>query len=142
VQVSALAPTGAKGLAGRTATAALRTLDDSLLTLFSREPLTGLRGGRMQGTTSEFTLSNVIFVPGVVVNGTVDWENGVAHLQVSGKGARGALHVVRGVGVTGKLGGVRVHAGAAAARMGASLGELRPRLGAPLAAVFAPRLTL
>ncbi|MDX6516315.1 MAG: hypothetical protein QOH73_1981, partial [Gaiellaceae bacterium] len=98
-RLAALRPTGAKGLAGRTATAALATLDDSLLTLFSRETLTGLRGGTMRGTTSDFTLSNVVFVPGVVVSGSVDWESGMAQLRVSGKGARGSLQVVRGVGV-------------------------------------------
>jgi hypothetical protein len=141
-RLSALAPTGAKGLAGRTTTAVLRTLDDSLLTLFSRGTLTGLRGGKMQGTTTQFTLNKVVFVPGVVVDGSVDWESGTAQLRVSGTGARGTLAVMRGVGVTGRLGGVKVHAGAAAARMGARLGALRTRAAAPLASFFAPRLDL
>jgi pimeloyl-ACP methyl ester carboxylesterase len=141
-KLAALPPTGAKGLAGRTATAALRTLDDSLLTLFSRGPLTGLRGGTMQGTPSEFTLKKVVYVPGVVVDGSVDWESGTATLRISGSGARGSLSIVRGIGVTGRLAGAKVAAGAAAARMGGSLAGLPARRTAPLASLFAPRFDL
>jgi pimeloyl-ACP methyl ester carboxylesterase len=119
--LAALRPTGAKGLAGRTTTAALDTVRDSLLTLFSRESLTGLRGGLLHGTTSDYTLDHVVFVPGVVVSGSVDWESGVAQLQLTGKGAKGTLRIERGVGVTGKLGGVRIHAGAASANVGGQL---------------------
>jgi pimeloyl-ACP methyl ester carboxylesterase len=140
--LAALRPTGAKGLAGRTATAALDTLRDSLLTLFSRGTLTGLRGGLMHGTTSDYTLSKVVFVPGVRVSGSVDWESGVARLQVTGAGAHGTLSVVRGVGVTGRLGGVAIHGGAAATRLGARLAPLRSARDTALAAFFGPRLPL
>jgi len=142
VSLAALPATGAKGLAGKTATAALRTVQDTLLTLFSRGTLTGLRGGLLRGTTSEYTLSNVVFVPGVVVSGTVDWESGTAQLRVTGKGAHGTLSVVRGVGVAGKLGGKPIHAGAAAVRFETRLSTLSSPRGLTFATLRTPSLAL
>jgi hypothetical protein len=140
--VAALPATGAKGLPGKTATAALRTVQDTLLTLFSRGTLTGLRGGVLHGTTSEYTLSNVVFVPGVIVNGTVDWESGTAHLRVTGKAAHGSLSIERGVGVTGTLGGKPIRAGAAAVRFGTRLSTLTSARGLTFATLRAPSLAL
>jgi hypothetical protein len=140
--LAGLPATGAKGLPGKTVTAALRTVQDTLLTLFSRGTLTGLRGGLLHGTTSEYTLSNVVFVPGVVVDGTVDWESGTAQLRLTGKGAHGTLSVVRGVGVSGTLGGKRIHAGAAAVRFGTRLPALSSVRGLTLAALRPPSLAL
>src|SRR4051794_25748249 len=142
VSLAALPATGAKGLAGKTATAALRTVQDTLLTLFSRGTLTGLRGGLLRGTTSEYTLSNVVFIPGVVVNGTVDWESGTAQLRVTGKGAHGTLSFVRGVGVAGKLGGKPIHAGAAAVRFETRLSTLSSPRGLTFATLSTPSLAL
>src|SRR5204862_8036169 len=83
--VAQLRTTGAAGLPGKSVTAVLRTLDDTLLSAFSRGSLTGLRGGTFAGTTSDFTLDRVVFVPGVVVSGRVDWTSGLASLTVRGK---------------------------------------------------------
>jgi pimeloyl-ACP methyl ester carboxylesterase len=140
--LAALPATGAKGLPGKTATAALRTVQDTLLTIFSRETLTGLRGGLIRGTTSEYTLSNVVFVPGVVVNGTVDWESGTAQLRIGGKGAHGTLSVVRGVGVSGRLGGKAIQAGAASVRFGTRLAAAPSARGLTLATLRTPSLAL
>jgi pimeloyl-ACP methyl ester carboxylesterase len=140
--LAAVSATGAKGLPGKTATAALRTVQDTLLTLFSRGTLTGLRGGLIHGTTSEYTLSNVVFVPGVVVNGTVDWESGTAKLRLTGRGAHGTLNVVRGVGVSGRLGGKAIHAGAGAVRFGTRLSAVSSTRGLAFATLRTPSLAL
>ena len=98
-----LHPAAARGKAGRTVTAAARTVfdvleqaADSLLT----DPLGIIRGGGLRGgwyheTTNAIVLHNVTYVEGVRVSGLLT-EGGNARLVVSGpSAARGRLRLVR-----------------------------------------------
>jgi pimeloyl-ACP methyl ester carboxylesterase len=105
-------PAGASGKRGRTISAAALTVfdvleqsADSLLT----NPLGLIRGGGLRGghyfeTRTTIALRNVVYVPGVRLNGHIG-EGGTARLTISGgNAAHGHLHF-RGGRVTGALGG-------------------------------------
>jgi pimeloyl-ACP methyl ester carboxylesterase len=107
-----LAPAAASGKRGRTVTAAALTIfdvleqsADSLLT----NPLGlirggGLRGGRFFETRTTIRLRDVVFVPGVRINGDIG-EGGIATVTIGGgNGSPGQLRF-RGRRVSGVLGG-------------------------------------
>ncbi|HYZ27929.1 MAG TPA: alpha/beta fold hydrolase [Thermoleophilaceae bacterium] len=108
-------PAATRGRRGRTVSAAARTVfdvleqsADSLLT----DPLGlirggGLRGGRYFETRSTIELRNVVYIPGVRVNGAVT-EGGAARLTISGRKATHGHLRIRGGRVSGVLGGRRV----------------------------------
>lgn len=97
------------GERGRTLAAALGTLSDVTMSALSMVgPPSGLRSGFFSGPPNRVRLRDVVYVPGVQVNGTANLLNGVARVSVSGKASRGSLTVRRGKKttlVTGKLGG-------------------------------------
>jgi pimeloyl-ACP methyl ester carboxylesterase len=105
-------PAGVSGKRGRTISAAALTVfdvleqsADSLLT----NPLGlirggGLRGGRYFETRTTIALSNVVYVPGVRLNGHIG-EGGTARLTISGGHAAHGHLRFRGGRVTGVLGG-------------------------------------
>ena len=110
-----LEPAVTRGKRGRTVSAAARTVydvleqsADSLLT----NPLGLIRGGGLRGghyfeTRRTIELRNVVYVPGVRVNGAV-LEGGRAVLKISGrKAAHGHLRL-RGDRISGVLAGRRV----------------------------------
>jgi pimeloyl-ACP methyl ester carboxylesterase len=110
-----LKPAAAKGKAGRTVTAAALTvfdvLEQSADSLLSN-PLGqirggGLRGGRYFETRTTIAIRNVVYVPGVRVNGAVTEGGGATMTTSGGNAARGHLRF-RGNHVTGVLGGSRI----------------------------------
>jgi pimeloyl-ACP methyl ester carboxylesterase len=111
-----LKPVAAAGKRGRTVNAAARTiydvLEQSADSLFTN-PLGlirggGLRGGRYLETRSSIELRDVVFVPGVRVNGQIT-NGGAANLRLSGgRASRGQISI-RGRRGTGVLGGKRVN---------------------------------
>jgi pimeloyl-ACP methyl ester carboxylesterase len=112
---------GVPGLAGKTLRAALETVLDVRYTTYSRGDKVGLRGGtftvtstattvlgRPIGIADKATLRRIVYVPGVVVGGTVDVQTGTGKITVSGAGARGRLTIAKGR-VTGQLGSAQVN---------------------------------
>jgi pimeloyl-ACP methyl ester carboxylesterase len=110
-----LKPSAAHGRTGRTVSAAALTvfdvLEQSADSLLS-DPLGlirggGLRGGRYYETRNSIALRNVIYIPGVIVSGSLTARGAVA-LKIRGaKAADGHLRIRAGH-VTGVLGGRRV----------------------------------
>jgi pimeloyl-ACP methyl ester carboxylesterase len=104
---------GTDGVPGRTVAAIRLTLDDVRRFGFFVERGGGLRGGRFAQGEDSLRLSNVVFVPGVLVSGTLslgteeaEW---VGTLRVSGDAAAdGELTIRRDGSVTGVLDGQRV----------------------------------
>jgi pimeloyl-ACP methyl ester carboxylesterase len=110
--------TGGAGKVGRTVTAAIRTAADMRRQVIGdlleagRLPkrLGGLRGGRATVTSGgTLALTNVVYVPGVLVSGTVPLDSSAPQiLRVNGaKGAHGDLTVTP-ARITGRLGGRRI----------------------------------
>jgi pimeloyl-ACP methyl ester carboxylesterase len=106
--IGAVPEVGVPGLRGRTIGSALLTLNDIVYTVLSIEYPVGLRGGTLSGSVSDLRLDDVVYVPGVVLNGRVDLINGIADLVLSGKGAHGRLEIVAGVSVEGALDGMKI----------------------------------
>jgi hypothetical protein len=138
---------GTTGVAGRTARAALQTLEDGLGhvggELLSDEGarMGGLRGGRVLFSAEEgVRLDRVVYVPGVEVSARVNFlrllEEGSVSLRVGGPAAaRGALTIGFDNRVRGRLGGRRIDV-----RLPATFTALAAE-GAPRpAASFAQRL--
>jgi pimeloyl-ACP methyl ester carboxylesterase len=110
-----LKPAAAHGKNGRTVSAAALTVfdvleqsADSLLT----NPLGlirggGLRGGRFYETRNSIELRDVVYVPGVRVNGFISDGGGATVTLTGAKAAHGSLRF-RGSRVSGVLGGHRV----------------------------------
>jgi len=96
-------PTGVPGDRGRTLQAVLLTLNDvkyswaaaasRLATTSGSVAVGGLRGGRVRGSLHRLKLSGVVYVPGVVVNGTFDAGAATARIAVTGRGSRGAVRL-------------------------------------------------
>jgi pimeloyl-ACP methyl ester carboxylesterase len=110
--------TGGANKVGRTVTAAIRTAGDMRRQVIGdlieagRLPtrLGGLRGGHaVVSTGGVLTLTNVVYVPGVLVSGTVPLDATAAQrLRVTGaKGAHGSLTITPAQ-ISGRLGGKRV----------------------------------
>jgi len=117
--------TGGRGKIGRTVTAALRTAVDMRRQVIGdlleagRLPrrVGGLRGGRATvGLSGRLTLSDVVYVPGVQVSGTVPMDVADAQvLRIGGrKAARGNLTITPS-SITGRLDGRPVNVGAGSA---------------------------
>lgn len=115
--VRALTPSrGVAGRPGRTLRALSLTLDDAVRSVriaALQAPsdvrilrVGGLRGGRLVATQTGLVLDRVVYVPGVVVSGTVRKE--VTTLTASGRDAAGGTITVSGGRVTGVLGGVTI----------------------------------
>jgi pimeloyl-ACP methyl ester carboxylesterase len=107
-----LKPATTSGKRGRTVSAAALTMfdvleqsADSLLSdPFGLIRGGGLRGGRFFETRTTIALRNVVYIPGVRVNGAIT-EGGGANLAIAGsKASRGHLRF-RGARVSGVLGG-------------------------------------
>jgi pimeloyl-ACP methyl ester carboxylesterase len=121
---------GVKGKRGKTVAGVAATLTDStrqaLSFALSGTPIRvgGLRGGRMAGslvgTVLTLHLNKLIYVPGVVVSGTISVDFGsnappVAHVTVSGHAASKGSLTFNGGRFAGKLDNHRVHSRAKAA---------------------------
>ena len=94
-----------RGVRGRTIGAVLGTLSDVTATALDGSS-TGLRGGVFSGSLFKLRLSKLVYVPGVIVNGTYNVVTGAATVTVSGSGSRGQLSIRRGktyTTVKGKL---------------------------------------
>jgi pimeloyl-ACP methyl ester carboxylesterase len=123
-----LRPTGRSGRIGQTITAALITaldmrrqvIGDALEAGRLPSRAGGLRGGRVLVRNNTLTLSNVIYVPGVRVSGTVPLGNGRQVLRLRGpKGARGRI-TVSATSISGRLDGRRIAITARSAAAGSS----------------------
>lgn len=103
---------GLSGAPGRTAAAVLATLDDVKYVYAAASTSEGvpsiaaggLRAGRFSGTLRRVRLDRVVYVPGVVVSGTYDIQEGTASVKITGLGARGTLRLTRSR-LTGRLDG-------------------------------------
>lgn len=96
VSLAKVKPVRLKGIRGRTLGAVLGTLSDVTMTELSGSgPTAGLRGGYFSGSVANLRLRKVVYVPDVVVSGSLNLVNGLAKLRVSGKGARGTLVIHR-----------------------------------------------
>jgi hypothetical protein len=101
-------------IAGRVATAAAMTIED----LFGQTSLSGggLRGGSWAQGPRGFVLHGMLDVPGVTLSGSIRLGNSIGaitgHLSVRGRLA-GEL-TLRGLTLSGRVGGARVHARLAA----------------------------
>jgi hypothetical protein len=113
-----LQATGRTGKVGRTVTAAIRTAADMRRQVIGdlleagRLPkrLGGLRGGRATvSPRGTLTLTNVVYVTGVLVSGTVPLDSTAAQtLRITGdKGAHGSLTITP-ARITGRVGGRRI----------------------------------
>ena len=74
-------------------------------------PTAGLRGGYFRGSVASLRLRKIVYVPGVVVNGSLNLVSGLAKVTVRGKAARGKLVIRRGKKITsvkGTLDGKRL----------------------------------
>jgi pimeloyl-ACP methyl ester carboxylesterase len=101
-------PVRLKGVRGRTIGAVLGTLSDVTTTALSGSNNTGLRGGVFSGSLFKLRLRKLVYVPGVVVNGTYNVVTGIGTVTITGVGSRGKLSVRRGkkyTSVRGTLGG-------------------------------------
>ena len=90
---------------GRTIGAVLGTLSDVTASELDGSS-TGLRGGVFSGSLFKLRLHKLVYVPGVVVNGTYDVVTGDATVAVGGAGSHGQLSIRRGkvyTTVKGKL---------------------------------------
>lgn len=116
---------GVPGKRGRTATAALLTFVDAfptvLSTLLAQDPAViegpganvgGLRGGHYTLRGDRLDLHGVIYVPGVVVSGTIRFVGTTgldARLRIGGPaGAHGAVRIDERLAIHGRLGGRRI----------------------------------
>jgi hypothetical protein len=110
--ISALRPTGASGLAGRTLSAVSLTLAgigyDSAFATTPRRP--GLRAGYVASSRTRLTLHGVEWIRGVRVSGTLS-VRGAGTLTVSGPSAAAGTLTFTRSSVRGTLGGRRVSAG-------------------------------
>jgi pimeloyl-ACP methyl ester carboxylesterase len=118
-RISRLQGTGANTKVGRTVTAALRTASDMRRQVIGDlieagqlpSRLGGLRGGRATvSSRGTLTLTNVVYVPGVLVSGSVPLDSTRAQtLHIKGdKGAHGTLRVTP-ARITGVVGGRRIN---------------------------------
>jgi len=53
-------------------------------------------------------LRNIVYIPGVVVNGKMDLVKGISRITISGTGAHGTLVIKRATSVEGTLDGQRI----------------------------------
>jgi pimeloyl-ACP methyl ester carboxylesterase len=118
-RLARLQGTGGSNKVGRTVTAAIRTASDMRRQVIGdlieagRLPkrLGGLRGGRgVVSARGTLTLTNVVYVPGVLVSGTVPLDSTAAQtLRITGaKGAHGSLTITP-ARISGRLAGRRVN---------------------------------
>jgi hypothetical protein len=130
VSLAALRPARAThGQVGRTITATLATLDDAerqvISALLAAAPATprsvaigGLRGGQIRESAGGLRLTAAVYVPGVLVSGTV--KGGRGRLSIGGSAAaHGTITLEGGGRLTASLGGriLRIRASAAVASL-------------------------
>lgn len=105
-------PVKLKGVRGQTIGAVLGTLSDvSMTELSGSGPTVGLRGGYFSGSLKSLRMRKLVYVPGVVVSGSLNLVSGLAKVTVTGQGSHGKLVVRRHAKITtvkGTLDGTRV----------------------------------
>ena len=99
------------GTRGRTLGAVIDTVNDSYNTIYyTVGPNAGLRGGTFTTSSDRkiLTFKNVSYVPGVVINGSIDVTTALGMFKVTGKGSHGTLFYRAKYVVTGTLDGKTV----------------------------------